>query len=252
MLLSYCPKIGFFNMFTPEITTQLHYYVYRLIDPRNGQTFYIGKGIGNRIFAHAKGEVQHNDDVMSEKILRIREIRLANFEVGHVIHRHGMDEKTAFEVEAALIDAYPEVMNAQSGHDCDERGIMHANQIIERYQAQEIEFYHKLVMLNIGRSATENISVYESVRYAWPLDKNKIKKVEFVLAMRQGLVVGVFVPHRWLEATKENFPDREPYDRRLGFIGSEAPEDIQRLYLRKRFPDSLRKRGNANPVRYWL
>lgn len=28
------------------------YYVYCLVDPRNNQTFYIGKGKGNRIFAH--------------------------------------------------------------------------------------------------------------------------------------------------------------------------------------------------------
>ena len=38
---------------------------------------------------------------------RIREIQITGFEVAHVIHRHGMDEATALEVEAALIDAYP-------------------------------------------------------------------------------------------------------------------------------------------------
>ena len=37
-------------MFTAEVTEQLKYYVYRLIDPRNGQTFYVGKGKGNRLY----------------------------------------------------------------------------------------------------------------------------------------------------------------------------------------------------------
>ena len=30
------------------------YYVYRLIDPRNLQTFYVGKGCGDRVYQHAK------------------------------------------------------------------------------------------------------------------------------------------------------------------------------------------------------
>ena len=34
------------------VVEQLQYYVYRLIDPRDGQTFYVGKGKNNRIFSH--------------------------------------------------------------------------------------------------------------------------------------------------------------------------------------------------------
>lgn len=62
------------------------------------------------MFSHIRAEQQdlEGDDV-SNKMECIRKIRLAGFDVAHVIHRHGMDEKTAFEVEAALIDAYPEV-----------------------------------------------------------------------------------------------------------------------------------------------
>ncbi|WP_263312590.1 hypothetical protein [Campylobacter sp. LR264d] len=36
--------------FSQEIIEQLGYYVYGLIDPRNGRYFYIGKGKGNRVF----------------------------------------------------------------------------------------------------------------------------------------------------------------------------------------------------------
>lgn len=38
--------------FNPEVCEELEYYVYRLVDPRNGQTFYVGKGKNNRVFAH--------------------------------------------------------------------------------------------------------------------------------------------------------------------------------------------------------
>lgn len=54
-----------------------------------------------------KGELGNDADTLTNKLQRIRDIRVDGFEVGHVIHRRGMDQQTAFEVEAALIDAYP-------------------------------------------------------------------------------------------------------------------------------------------------
>ena len=84
--------------FTNEIIEKLGFYVYRLIDPRNGETFYVGKGTGNRIFAHVAGEHDTGADELSEKLQRIREIRLAGFEVAHVIHRHGLDSRTARDI----------------------------------------------------------------------------------------------------------------------------------------------------------
>ena len=93
--------------FPNEIHEALGYYVYRLIDPRNGQTFYVGKGKGNRVFSHAKQQLEldskddEGEDDASLKLQTIGNIRKAGLEVLHVIHRHGMDEKTSFEVEAA-------------------------------------------------------------------------------------------------------------------------------------------------------
>lgn len=55
-------------MFTDEVTEKLGFYVYRLIDPRNGETFYVGKGYGNRVFAHQKGALAASDDEQTEKL----------------------------------------------------------------------------------------------------------------------------------------------------------------------------------------
>src|SRR6266446_1052558 len=109
--------------FPPEVAAKLLTYVYRLIDPRNGETFYVGKGIGNRVFAHVKRELGAEGDALTERLLRIRQIRVAGFEVAHVIHRHGMSENQALVVEAALIDAYPKVTNQIGGRASDERGL---------------------------------------------------------------------------------------------------------------------------------
>src|SRR5262245_12601932 len=121
--------------FPADVLVKLRTYVYRLIDPRNGETFYIGKGQGNRVFAHIQAAAGLEGDDLDNKIRRIREIQLAGFEVAHVIHRHGMDEKTAFEVEAALIDAYPGLTNIVGGTGSTDFGAMHAREIIRRYSA---------------------------------------------------------------------------------------------------------------------
>lgn len=167
-----------------------------------------------------------------------------------MIHRHGLDSDTAFEVEAALLDAYPGTTNISGGRHSEERGVMHADEIIERWQAEVAEFHHPMLAITINRSAAEK-SAYEGVRYAWKLDIKRAQKAEYVLAVINGLIVGVFKPKRWLSATPENFPGTDaPREGRTGFEGSEAPEEIGRLYVRKRLPDEYRKRGAVNPVRY--
>lgn len=233
--------------FPPEVAERLRTYVYRLIDPRNGETFYVGKGKGNRLFEHVRDQVDDMDP--SNKVRRIREIRTAGFEVAHVIHRHGMDDKTAFEVEAALMDAFPGLTNAVGGLGGGDFGVMHAREIIERYSAEPAVFNHRALLISINKTAAES-SPYEAVRYAWKINVKKAKEAEVVLATVQGLIVAAFIVDEWLPANAENFPGREAVPGRFGFRGHEAPPELARVYLRQRVPDEYRKRGAANPVKY--
>lgn len=235
--------------FPAEVVRTLKTYVYRLIDPRNGETFYVGKGQGDRVFSHIRGEQKLEGDELDNKLKRVREIRLAGFEVAHVIHRHGMDDKTAFEVEAALVDAYPGLTNIVAGVGVNDFGAMHAKEIIRRYSADPAVFRHKALLISVNRSASET-SLYDATRYAWKISESKAKQAEVILATLQGLIVGAFIADNWLLATGANFPGREDVPGRLGFVGREAPADIKELYVGKRVPDEYRKRGAANPIKY--
>jgi hypothetical protein len=160
-----------------------------------------------------------------------------------------MDEKTAVEVEAGLIDAYPGLTNIVGGAGSSDCGTMHAREIISRYCAEPAVFRHKALLISVHRSAATT-SLYEATRYAWKVRKSKAKRAEVVLATVRGLIVGAFVAHDWLEATAANFPGHEDAPGRLGFVGEEAPVKIRRLYVGKRVPDEYRKPGAANPIKY--
>jgi uncharacterized protein len=56
-----------------------------------------------------------------------------------------MDDQTALEVEAAVMDAYPGLSNIAGGSGTSEFGAMHAREIIERYSAEPADFRHKAI-----------------------------------------------------------------------------------------------------------
>lgn len=238
------------DSFPPGVIEKIKTYVYRLIDPRNGETFYIGKGKGNRVFAHIRGEQEIEGDDLDNKMTRIRHIRNAGFEVAHVIHRHGMDSNRAMVVESALIDAYPGLTNEAGGLGGNEFGAMHALEIIAKYAAKPAVFKHKALLISVNRSAVVASSLYEATRYSWKINPARAQDAEVVLAIIQGVIRGVFVAESWLEATTKNFPGRPEVLGRFGFSGREAPENIRRLYIGKLVPESYRKQGAANPIKY--
>lgn len=238
-----------YDVFTKEVIEKLKYYVYRLIDPRNGETFYVGKGTGNRVFNHIKASLQEEENE-NLKLKKIREIALLGLEVVHIIHRHGLDEKTAYEVEGALIDAYQGLTNLMHGNGNSDYGVMHANEIIMKYAAPEVIIQNKVIIINVNRSALDN-SLYDATRYAWRINAKKAAKADYVLSVVHGIIKGVFIAEKWLEADPINFKNFPlTNDGRYGFVGKEASSDIVNHYLNKRIPDSFRKKGASNPIKY--
>ena len=79
------------------------FYVYELIDPRDGEVFYVGKGKGARIDQH---EREARAGRVSRKCDRIRELEAA----GHAVQKRKIsthrDEVDAYDAEAGLIARY--------------------------------------------------------------------------------------------------------------------------------------------------
>lgn len=94
--------------FLPGMTEHLGYYVYALRDPRPGRgIFYVGKGVGDRVYHHARAASAVSDDEPGQdlKLDTIREIHREGREVGVEILRHRLTEPEAYDVEAGVIDA---------------------------------------------------------------------------------------------------------------------------------------------------
>lgn len=246
------------NSFSKEVLDELKSYVYRLIDPRDGTTFYVGKGKGNRLFAHVNGALENyqgvdylsdeeKDNYSNLKIKRIREIHDDGLEVIHVIQRWGLTDEQAFLVEATLIDVYgmEHLSNRVKGKD-REHGVCNAETLEMKYHcpyfedSPEFPAYIIIKVKNWWINERGN-DRYEATRSAWHIAKWRTnpKVYPYVLSVTNGIVREVYEVKYWQEAGR---------DGRKEFVGCVAPEDIRNLFVRKRIPECYSKKGVQSPV----
>lgn len=241
--------------FPREIHESLKYYVYRLIDPRDGLTFYVGKGRGNRVFDHVMDRVSFSkdEDDVSAKMRVIRDIKAYGLEPLYVIHRHGLSEREAYLVEAAVIDAHAGLTNIMGGYGSDEFGPASVEQLVERYSAAEMTLPagYRLMAISINNSHTD-FTIEDAVTCAWRVSLSRARRATHVLAMIGGVCRGVFIPEQWLPATKANFPRlAEDLLGRYGFAGVRASKLDLDLFVGKKLPLKYqRRKGMASPVLY--
>lgn len=231
--------------FSQTICEKLRHYVYRLVDPRSEETFYVGMGTNNRVFDHVHAALQptEDEDEFDLKTELIRDIQNDGFSVTAIIHRHGLDRKMALEVEAALIDAYPELANIRAGHGSALRGCKSIEQVKALYGAREADFANiKAVIIKIRQTfVDERGSVYEAVRAAWKIDPNRVKGRP-VVASVGGVIKGVYTDVKWRKSKK--------YPERYGFTARESREKAHKALIGCRLPTQYCRPGQANPIRY--
>ena len=80
----------------------MKYYVYGLLDPRDNEVFYIGKGKGNRLTAHVKETADATNN--APKHQRIRQVETSGYDVRQIYLAKDIEnEGEAFAIESMLI-----------------------------------------------------------------------------------------------------------------------------------------------------
>ena len=246
--------------FSEKTCKELGAYVYKLIDPRDGKVFYIGKGRNNRVFDHVYDtakymrEIEEENvdeesqvDAVSEKINTIMEIKNAGLDVIYVIHRHGLSDEEAFLVESALIDDYSGLTNLQLGRGSKDKGPMNALQIEKLYNLEKIEEFDeedKVLVIKIKGNVT---NYYEQGRKYRVLNIDRARQAKTAVIVVNGEVKCVVNIDEYSWEEMPEYTEIYSGKKRYGFKGV---VDNNSKYLHHLIPDKYMKKGNANPIQY--
>jgi hypothetical protein len=206
------------SQFSLKVQEELQYYVYCLVDPRDNKIFYVGKGAGNRVFAHANDALEAGD-VVTDKLEKIRDIIAAGHSVRHYIIRHKLSEEDAFTVESVLIDFLTyENFNTESlltnivaGHHQWDEGIKTVDEIVQIYDCAPLKLKpgHMLLMVHLNKTYVRKTAsgmrvhpnLYDITRRYWHVSKFNADKVDYVLGVYRGIVRCVIKPTtKWILA----------------------------------------------------
>jgi len=244
------------------------YYVYTLIDPSDGQVFYVGKGTGDRVSAHGRTAGLEPESGQSGKTTRIRSIRALGGEPMIDIIRHGIsDENEAFRIEAALIDCLPGLTNIAGGRGTG-TGRTTLDELMSRYGAEPLtrnvpapallvrlttHWIPKIEEVEPGYSRTgagwhSRISpteLYDAVRGWWKVSPRSIERhhVRHVVAVAGGVTRSLYEVEQWIGPRQND---------RWAFTGHEVlAGQLHDAYigkLGKRVPFT---QHSQNPLHYW-
>lgn len=246
------------------------FYVYGLIDPRNNQFFYIGKGTGNRVFEHEFESIS-SPDSEKLKLKTISEIKSAGLEVHKIIINSNLTESEAFAAEAALINAFNYIGNVKltnivAGHHSSEA--LSVEEIERIYGAEELavsDIKHRILIIKINKLYHRNMdrnALYDSVRGVWRASMKRVQIVDYVFGVYNSLIVAVYKPTEWFIC--KNARDRLPRqdviltpktENRVFFIdeGFERglPLDVnQDFYIGKSIAGLKLNQSAQNPISY--
>lgn len=270
-ILSFAVKSNLKSFSEKSLEALNGFYVYALVDPRNDEIFYIGKGTGNRVFSH-EAESNKTQKVEKLKIQKIQDIEKSGFSVKRIIVNWGLSEEAAFASEATLINLTKYITdihltNEVSGHH------VHEALTVEDFELQygaiplkKEDVKHSILVIKINKLYRKNMTddeLYDAIRGYWcaSLKTIETRKVEYVFGVYNGLIVAVYKPDEWHYIhEKVNAPQREvlteqDYERlknRVYFVCRDyknLDEDGQ-FYLHKSIAELKANQSAQNPITY--
>lgn len=236
--------------FPKSIHEKLQHYVYLYIDPRDESVFYIGKGYGNRAFAHLCEESE------KDKVLRIRDIQKNGLEPRIEILVHGLEtHEAAKKIEASIIDLFgiANLTNILRGYESKDYGRMSVQQVIATYDVAKADIAEPVLLININRTfryGLAPIELYDATRSAWVVGDRKAQ-AKFAFAVYQGIIQETYEIKGWYpnNSTMNTRKSEETdiREERWEFVGRLADSSIRNKYLYKDVSDYV---GTQNPIRY--
>lgn len=204
---------------------KLGHYVYALRNPLDGALFYVGKGLDDRVLAHANGvidQVTLDKDEVVESLKNdiIKSIHAAGLEVECFIVQHGLaSHDHAFATESAVYGTlkmladgleHPQfkLANKVAPPTFTEYGLRSIHRVLAQYgrPANCSLIPHNTLLIKVTKSGTwdpdmSRQEVWEATRGWWQLNKSRLDHIRYVMAIPSFVIRGVWEvePGDWRE-----------------------------------------------------
>ncbi|MBQ0165449.1 MAG: GIY-YIG nuclease family protein [Bacteroidales bacterium] len=175
------------------------YYVYLLVDKsKTNGIFYVGRGCGQRAFAHQKCACASHLQQPASTKSKIIQQNPQNLE--HVILRSGLTLKEAQELEAATIDllnsgyvsiACQKLTNIQKGQNSHNKGIRSVDGIIKKHKRWiNIPSGCTIISLKVDALSDTIDNIVKNT--LWPLKSDWVKYANLVIIEDEEYVLAVY------------------------------------------------------------
>jgi hypothetical protein len=212
------------RVLTAYAEEQLGHYVYALRNPLDGKVFYVGKGVGSRVLAHANGVIGATDFPENMKVQTIQAIHAAGLEVESFIVQHGLrDDEHAFQTESAVYGIL-KLLNEQPEHGLftltnliqpptfEDFGLMSVDDVLAIYgePADRSLIPHNSVFIKpteLWRKGMSREDLWEATHGWWKLSEYRLKSIRYVFAIPNFVIRAVW------EVRPEDWQQQGPGDR---------------------------------------
>lgn len=250
----------------PEVAERIGpYYVYLLVDPRNEQVFYVGKGTGDRLLSHGVEAEQLSAEREPAKLTLIREVRAEGLEPRIDVVRHALTEANALLIEAALIDCLPKLTltNRVRGVGASD-GRQPLGELVAEFGAQQLEDDVPVpaLLIRLGqwkdqpddagipgrrghgyRAGMAAEELYNSTRVWWKVSMSRVRRqgIHHAVAVHASITRAVYQIDEWF-----------PREHRWGFDGTlVASGPIHEAYVGDLGRRVKFRKGQQSPTVYW-